>query len=117
MTTIKSYKGNILLHLVILIGDCRVGKTSFLNYITGKSTDKNNLPPTIGVEYAPIKMKIQGEDINVNIWDTCIRLFNIAGAEQYKAITSSYYRKCQGIIIIFDITDRKTFSNLKSWTD
>ena len=41
----------------------------------------------------------------------------IAGAEKYKSITSSYYRKCQGAILMFDLTDRKTFLHLKDWIE
>ena len=42
---------------------------------------------------------------------------NLAGAEQYKSITRSYYRKCHGVLIMFDITDNKTFLDLKTWLD
>jgi GTPase SAR1 family protein len=38
-----------------------------------------------------------------------------AGAEKYKSITSSYYRKCQGGIIMFDLTDGESFRNLEGW--
>jgi small GTP-binding protein len=40
---------------------------------------------------------------------------NSAGAEQYKSITRSYYRKCHGAIVMFDITERKSFEDLKLW--
>lgn len=39
----------------------------------------------------------------------------VAGAEKYKAITSSYYRKCQGAILMFDLTDPESFRNLEGW--
>lgn len=70
------YKGTSPFISVILIGDCRVGKTSFLNCIVKKSIQSSvqNLPPTIGVEYAPTKINIRGQDIKVNLWDTCIKL-------------------------------------------
>jgi len=38
-----------------------------------------------------------------------------AGAEQYMSITRSYYRRCHGAIIMFDITERKSFEDLKVW--
>lgn len=48
---------------VILIGDCRVGKTSFLQSVINNRSISNsqNVPPTIGVEYAPTKVKIRGQ--------------------------------------------------------
>ena len=98
-----------------------MGKTSYLNSIIGKNSyisTKDNLPPTIGVEYAPttVKLKNYNRTVKANIWDTCNSLeFYIAGAEKYKSITSSYYRKCQGAIVMFDLSDRKTFEHLKDW--
>ena len=52
----------IKMHKVILIGDCRVGKTSFLHYIINNRTTStfHNVPPTIGVEYTPTKVRIRG---------------------------------------------------------
>ncbi len=44
-------------------------------------------------------------------------ILQVAGAEKYKSITASYYRKCQGAIIMFDVTDKKTFNNMKSWLE
>jgi len=40
---------------------------------------------------------------------------NLAGAEKYKSITSSYYRKCQGAIVVFDLTDAESFRNMEGW--
>lgn len=42
-------------------------------------------------------------------------MHHIAGAEKYKAITSSYYRKCEGAIVMFDLTDSESFRNLEGW--
>ncbi len=72
-------------------------------------------PPTIGVEYAPTKVRVRGQEVKINLWDTCNNKFNIAGAEKYKSITSSYYRKCQGAVIMFDLTDSESFRNLEGW--
>lgn len=66
-------KVDFYLILVILIGDCRVGKTSFLYSITNKH--QNQIPPTIGVEYQPTTANVQGKTFRVNIWDTCKSTF------------------------------------------
>ena len=42
------------------------------------------------------------------IWDT-------AGQERFKTITSSYYRGCQGIALVYSVTDRKSFENVRRW--
>lgn len=110
-------KVSIKAKIVILVGDCRVGKTSYLNYIVNKHTitKGQTQPPTIGVEYAPTKVRVRGQEVKINLWDTCNNKFNIAGAEKYKSITSSYYRKCQGAVIMFDLTDSESFRNLEGW--
>lgn len=60
---------------MILIGDCRVGKTSFLNYVVGRNVNhKNPITPTIGVEWAPIAIQAHGRSVCVNIWDTCMNV-------------------------------------------
>ncbi len=114
MPTEAHFKSTSIHHIVILVGDCRVGKTSYLNYIVNKGTVNKGQaqPPTIGVQYAPTKVRVRGQEVKINLWDTCIIYYNLAGAEKYKSITSSYYRKCQGAIIMFDLTDAESFRNL-----
>ena len=46
-----------------------MGKTSLLNFIVGKKTEKTT--PTLGVEYAPVVFRVGASDVRVNIWDTC----------------------------------------------
>ena len=43
-------------------------------------------------------------------WDT-------AGQERFKTITSAYYRGADGVIIVYDITDKNSFSHIKDWID
>ena len=49
-----------------------------------------------------------GKRLKLQIWDT-------AGQDRFKTITSSYYRGAQGIVIVYDITDRISFDNVKIW--
>ena len=98
----------LVFSLVILIGDVSVGKTCLL------SRDlKNQLPkqqgPTIGVEFATKNVSMKdGATVKAQLWDT-------AGQEKYRAITVAHYRKALGCLIVYDVTNRKTFTNVKYW--
>ena len=93
---------------IILIGDVGVGKTS----ISGRYIDssfKDVYQATLQVEK---RMKIINEDdktsIRLNIWDT-------AGQEKFRSITRQFYRDCQGAFIVFDLTKKSSFNELKTW--
>ena len=65
---------------------------------------------TIGCEFMSKNIKINDRDIRIQIWDT-------AGQETYRSITRTYYKSSTCAFIIYDITDRKSFSNISSWLD
>ena len=95
---------------IILIGDAGVGKTS----ISGRYIDssfKDVYQATLQVEK---RMKIINEDdktsIRLNIWDT-------AGQEKFRSITRQFYRDCHGAFIVFDLTKKSSFNELKNWMD
>jgi small GTP-binding protein len=65
--------------------------------------------PTVGMEYYPVTYKLSdGNIINVHIHDTC-------GQERFNAITESYYKKGDGILLVFDITSQKSFDKIKDY--
>ena len=53
-------------------------------------------------------MEVNGKKVKFQIWDT-------AGQERFKNITASYYRGGNGVLVVYDITDRDSFENLNSW--
>ena len=96
------------LYKIILIGDVAVGKTCLLSRYL-----KNQLPkkagPTIGVEFATKNVTMKdGSTVKAQLWDT-------AGQEKYRAITVAHYRKALGCLIVYDVTNRKSFTNVKFW--
>lgn len=93
---------------VLMIGDSGVGKSSILLRYTDDVYDED-MAATIGVDF---KLKRTtgpgGERINMTVWDT-------AGQEKFRAITSSYYRGSHAIVLVYDVTKRQTFEHIATW--
>ncbi|GMY14841.1 ras-related protein RABC2a [Fagus crenata] len=88
---------------ILLIGDSAVGKSSLLVSFISNSVE--DLSPTIGVDFKIKLLTVGGKKLKLTIWDT-------AGQERFRTLTSSYYRGAQGIILVYDVTRRDTFTNL-----
>ncbi|KAH8485099.1 hypothetical protein POPTR_016G097800v4 [Populus trichocarpa] len=88
---------------ILLIGDSGVGKSSLL--VSFISSSVEDLAPTIGVDFKIKQLTVGGKRLKLTIWDT-------AGQERFRTLTSSYYRNAQGIILVYDVTRRETFTNL-----
>ncbi|XP_074559790.1 ras-related protein RABC2b-like isoform X1 [Curcuma longa] len=89
---------------IVLIGDSGVGKSSIiLNYT---SDNQGGLPsPTIGVDFKTKILTLDDMKIKLTIWDT-------AGQERFRTLTSSFYRGAHGIIMVYDVTRKDTFTSL-----
>jgi len=96
------------LYKIIIIGDTSVGKTAILSkYLKG--VFPTSPLSTVATEFATKIIQIkEGGYIKAQIWDT-------AGQEKYKSITYHHYRKSVGGIIVYDITKKSTFDNVKNW--
>ena len=92
---------------ILLLGESNVGKTSLLSkYIDNKFTEVHIT--TIGVDNKYKEIIYNNMKINLNIWDS-------SGQEIYRSITKSFYRNADGIIFVYDVTNAKSFANLKDW--
>ena len=96
------------LYKIIIIGDASVGKTALLSkYLKG--VFPASPLPTVATEFATKIIQIkEGGYIKAQIWDT-------AGQEKYKSITYHHYKKSVGGLIMYDITKRASFDNVKNW--
>ena len=94
---------------LLTIGDQFVGKSSIINrYIDDKFNE--NIKPTLAIDYKT-KMIQKGENlIKISIYDT-------AGEEKYRHLIKNYYNGSNGILLVFDITDKNSFDNLNFWLD
>jgi len=86
-----------------------VGKSSLLMQYTD-ATFPENPQATVGVEFGIRSIQIQGQTIKLQIWDT-------AGQESFRALTSSYYRGAHGALVVYDITRRETFEHMSTWLE
>ena len=94
---------------LLIIGNSIVGKTSVLTKYTLKTYNENYLA-TVGLDFFTKDETIDNKLIRVKIWDT-------AGQERYKAITKCFFQRAQGIMIVYDVTNKKSFDDLKFWVE
>lgn len=91
----------------LIIGDSSVGKSNLLLRFSDNVFHDTFLP-TIGVDFKIKNVNVYDKSIKLNIWDT-------AGQDRFKTITQAYYKGANGIVVVFDITDRITFDHVQNW--
>jgi len=91
----------------LLIGDSGVGKSCLLLRFADDTYTESYIS-TIGVVFKIRTIELDGKKIKLQIWDT-------AGQERFRTITSAYYRGAMGIMLVYDITQEKSFENIKNW--
>ena len=94
---------------IVLIGDSGVGKTCIISRFVSGDYNKN-MNSTDGASYATKKLVLPKlkTSINLDIWDT-------AGQERYKSLTKFFYKDAEMIIMVYDVTLKTSFDNLKEY--
>ena len=96
---------------IILAGDSGVGKTNIIGRFCD-SKFKLDSTTTLGVEFntknIDVTIKNRQQKANLQIWDT-------AGQEEYRAMTTQYYRGSHGALLIYDLTRHSTFEKCEQW--
>eukprot|EP01104_Vermistella_antarctica_P002758 TRINITY_DN12978_c0_g1_i1.p1 TRINITY_DN12978_c0_g1~~TRINITY_DN12978_c0_g1_i1.p1 ORF type:complete len:207 (+),score=42.95 TRINITY_DN12978_c0_g1_i1:77-697(+) len=93
----------------IVIGPTGVGKSCLLLQFTDKKFQEEH-DLTIGVEFGVRSTTLNSKKIKLQIWDT-------AGQESFRSITHSYYRGAHAALLVYDITRRESFLQMKSWLE
>ena len=93
----------------VLCGEASVGKSALLRCFSDQPFQENSTSTIAGAFYSKIVTN-KNEKINLEIWDT-------AGSERYHSVIPSFFRNASAIAIIYDITNRVSFENLKFWSD
>lgn len=110
MSAESSTSQNVPINLkLLMLGHGSVGKSSLLLRFTDQQwLPEHETAATIGVDTWSHKLDVKGRRVNLTVWDT-------PGVERYRALTSSYYRGTQGVLLVYDITDRESYGALSWW--
>ena len=105
--TEKKEKEEVILYKILILGDSSVGKTSLLLQFCEDKFDPGTLT-TVGIDYKRKFIMRHGKKIQLQICDT-------AGQERFRSIAKNYYKNCDGIIVVYDVTKMETYENIKIW--
>ncbi|KAG0674666.1 Rab GTPase ypt7 [Kluyveromyces marxianus] len=103
-----SRKKNIL--KVIILGDSGVGKTSLMHrYVNDKYSQQYKA--TIGADFLTKEVIVNDDKVaTMQVWDT-------AGQERFQSLGVAFYRGADCCVLVYDVTNAKSFDNIKSWRD
>ena len=91
---------------LILLGESKVGKTSIISRYTNKFIEEPNR--TLAAFSTRQMIEVNGYKIELEIWDT-------VGQEQYRSVTSIFYKEALICILVYDITNRESFESIKDY--
>ncbi|CAM4855001.1 unnamed protein product [Rotaria socialis] len=94
---------------VVFCGDAAVGKSTLIMRLC-KGKFVSNINSTLGVDFQNKQLELDSKRIAVQLWDT-------AGQERFRSVTKSYFRGCDGVILVYDSTYERSFLNVREWID
>eukprot|EP00826_Nyctotherus_ovalis_P062018 TRINITY_DN8895_c0_g1_i5.p1 TRINITY_DN8895_c0_g1~~TRINITY_DN8895_c0_g1_i5.p1 ORF type:complete len:219 (-),score=41.61 TRINITY_DN8895_c0_g1_i5:148-804(-) len=94
---------------ILMLGETQVGKTALIKVYNGETFPSQHYT-TLGTEFIVKKVQVGEELVKAKVWDT-------AGQERFRTITKAFYQQAQGILLVYDVTKRETYSKLSMWID
>uniref|UniRef100_A0A8C6WR28 small monomeric GTPase n=1 Tax=Neogobius melanostomus TaxID=47308 RepID=A0A8C6WR28_9GOBI len=91
----------------ILVGDSGVGKTSLLVQFDQGKFIPGSFSATVGIGFT-VMVTVDNAKVKLQIWDT-------AGQERFRSVTHAYYRDAHALLLLYDITSRSSFDNIRAW--
>ncbi|XP_051988094.1 ras-related protein Rab-37-like isoform X2 [Xyrauchen texanus] len=107
ITLILTYNEE-LMHKTILVGDSGVGKTSLLVQFDQGKFIPGSFSATVGIGFTNKVVTVDNMKVKLQIWDT-------AGQERFRSVTHAYYRDAQALLLLYDITRKTSFDNIRAW--
>ena len=92
---------------ILVIGDAGVGKSAMI-FRFADDVFRETYISTIGIDFRIQTVQVDGKPVKLQVWDT-------AGQERFRTITTSYYRNADGIIVVYAVNDRESFSAISTW--
>ncbi|XP_033107972.1 ras and EF-hand domain-containing protein-like [Anneissia japonica] len=97
------------MYKIVLAGDAAVGKSSFILRLC-KGVFHQNLNSTLGVDFQMKTIEIDNKVTTLQLWDT-------AGQERFRSIAKSYFRRADGVLLLYDCTYERSFINVRDWIE
>ncbi|XP_013367006.1 PREDICTED: EF-hand calcium-binding domain-containing protein 4B isoform X2 [Chinchilla lanigera] len=92
---------------IVFVGNSAVGKTSLLRRLC-EDHFSAGIAATVGIDYRVKTVNVDGSQVALQLWDT-------AGQERYRCITQQFFRKVDGVIIVYDLTAKESFLAVRQW--
>ena len=93
---------------VMLLGDSGVGKTCVLVRFKDGAFLSGAFISTVGIDYRNKVVEVDQTKVKLQIWDT-------AGQERFRSVTHAYYRDSHALLLLYDITSKQSFDNIRAW--
>ncbi|KFO20225.1 EF-hand calcium-binding domain-containing protein 4B [Fukomys damarensis] len=92
---------------IVFVGNSAVGKTSFLRRLC-EDHFSPGVAATVGIDYRVKTVNVDNSQVALQLWDT-------AGQERYRCITQQFFRKADGVIVMYDLTAKESFLSVRQW--
>ncbi|XP_005448047.1 ras-related protein Rab-26 isoform X2 [Oreochromis niloticus] len=92
---------------VMLVGDSGVGKTCLLVRFKDGAFLAGSFISTVGIDFRNKVMSIDAVKVKLQIWDT-------AGQERFRSVTHAYYRDAHALLLLYDVTNKASFDNIRA---
>ncbi|XP_051011386.1 EF-hand calcium-binding domain-containing protein 4B [Acomys russatus] len=92
---------------IVFVGDSAVGKTSYLRRIC-EARFSPGMAATVGIDYRVKTVTVDNVQVALQLWDT-------AGQERYRCVTQQFFRKADGVVVMYDLTAKQSFLSIRQW--
>lgn len=92
---------------IVFVGDSAVGKTSFLRRLC-EARFSPGMAATVGIDYRVKTVTVDNAQVALQLWDT-------AGQERYRCISQQFFRKADGVVVMYDLTAKQSFLSIRQW--